>query len=208
MCNQGLVYTSMEEAIFHIHLTNFLTKIPTTYQNKLIGLLNRARNIEMQCTKIPRTTKDVNMFYLKSKCSIYKNIPTPKANTYINHACLSLEDILDNVLAFGSPISIIKSSQFCEINFDNSNLLRTQKVKDILIQIYERYQKDVDPYVVFVVIWSDDFEVNHTRKNKSSAWLKTVTFVNDDISLSKDCQCSYALCIGNKKDSHFLVNKW
>ena len=208
MCNQGLVYSSMEEAIFHMDLTNFLTKIPSTYQNKLIGLLNRARNIDMKCTRIPRTTKDVNLFYLKSRYSIYKNIPTPKVNAYYDHACVSLEDILDNVLAFGSPISLIKSSRYSEINYDNSNLLRTQKARDILMQTYEMYQGHVDPYVVFVVVWSDDFEVNHTRKNKSSTWLKTVTFVNDDKSLSKDYQCTYALCIGNKKDSHFLVNKW
>ena len=208
MCNQGLAYTPMKEAMFHMDLTNFLTKIPVSQQNKLIDLLNRARNIEMQCSRIPRTTKDVNLFYLKSKYSIYKNIPTPKVNAYDNHACVSLEDILENILALGSPISMMKSSQFNEINFDNSNLLKTQKAKDILMQTYERYQQEVDPYVVFVVIWSDDFEVNHTRKNKSSTWLKTVTFVHDDTNMSKGCQYTYALCIGNKKDSHFLVNKW
>ena len=87
-------------------------------------------------------------------------------------------------------------------------MLSTQRTKDILKEVYEKFHKIVDPYVVFLVIWSDDFEVNTTRKNKSSTWLKTVTFLHEKDHDSKKHQFTYALCLGNKKDTHFSVNKW
>ena len=60
------------------------------------------------------------------------------------------------------------------------------KTKDILMQTYKKYHNYVDPYVLFLVIWSDDFEVNQTRKNKSSTWTKTVTFVHENGNQSKE----------------------
>ena len=116
---------------------------------------------------------------MTSKHSIYNNIPTPKVCSYDNHACVTIEEIIENVLALGLPLSWIKSSEHKHMKFDNSSLLKTRKAEQILLQTENKYKNLVDPYVIFLVIWSDDFEVNHTRKNKSSTWLKTVTFVND-----------------------------
>ena len=65
-------------------------------------------------------------------------------------------------------------------------------------ETFENYYPRIDPYVLFLVIWSDDFEVNHTRRNRSSTWLKTISIVppskKDDIDLY-----TYAICLGSKK---------
>ncbi len=79
------------------------------------------------------------------------------------------------------------------MKFDNSTLLKTRKAEKILIQTEDKYKELVDPYVIFLVILSYDFEVNSTRKNKSSTWLKTVTFVNDENGNGEDDQYTYAL---------------
>ena len=188
-------------------MTNFLTNFTVKNQLKIISLMNRSRNIKFESTRIPRSMKDMNDFYMKSKFSIYKNIPVPKIISFDNHAYVSIEDLINNVLCIGLPIKMIKSSKFNEINYDNASLLNTQKAKEILMQTYKKHQKNIDPYVILLVIWSDDFEVNSTRKNKSSTWLKTVTFLHDASTSSSDLQLTYALCLGNKSDSHFMVNR-
>lgn len=207
MSNTG-TYAELEESLFHIELTNFLTKLTFNQQVKVVSLINKGRNVSLQTTRIPKSVQDINHFYMKSKHSIYKNIPTPKVCAYDNHACVTIEELIENILALGLPISWIRSSQHRHIKFDNSTLSKTRKAKEILIQTEDKYKELVDPYVIFLVIWSDDFEVNSTRKNKSSTWLKTVTFVNNGNGNGEDNQYTYALCLGNKKNSHFLVNKW
>ena len=201
-------YASMEESLFHMELTNFLTKLTINQQIKVVSLINKGRKVNFQSTRIPKSVQDINHFYMTSKHSIYKNIPTPKVCSYDNHACVTIEEIIENVLALGLPLSWIKSSEHKHMKFDNSSLLKTRKAQQILLQTENKYKNLVDPYVIFLVIWSDDFEVNHTRKNKSSTWLKTVTFVNDQDDNPDDNQYTYALCLGNKKNSHFTVNKW
>ena len=200
-------YAPIQETLFHMELTNFLSNLTVRNQVKIISLLNKSRNIQFHTTRIPRSVKDLNTFYMKSKHSIYKNIPSPSIKAYDNHACVSIEDLINNILCIGLPIQIMRSSQYNVIDFDNSSLSKTQKTKEILMQTHKKYQNDIDPYVILLVIWSDDFEVNGTRKNKSSTWLKTVTFLQDNNTSTADMQFTYALSLGNKKDSHFMVNR-
>ena len=207
MSNTG-TYAAMEESLFYMELTNFLTKLTVNQQNKVIYLIKKGRNINFQSTRIPKSVKNIKCFYVKSKHSIYKNIPTPKDSAYDNHACATIEDVIDNVLALGLSISLIKSTQHSHMKFDNSSFLRMKKTPKIRIHKNNKFQDMVDPYILFLVIWSNDFEVNHTCKIKLSTWLKTVNFVRDnDNNLDDNQYTLYALCLGNEKNSHFLVNK-
>ena len=52
----------------------------------------------------------------------------------------------------------------------------------------------------FFLLWSDDFEVNHTRKNKSSTWIKTVTFISPTHS-ETSVDHTQAICLGCKKSN-------
>ena len=203
-------YAPLEESIYHLQLTNFLKNLTVTQQNKMMSLINKSNKINLQMTRIPKSVKDINCFYMKSKHSIYKNIPTPKVLAYDNHACVTIEDIIENVLSLGLRISLIKSSEYKNLVVNNKSLLNTHKTYEILKEIHLKHGEVVDPYVILLVVWSDDFEVNHTRKNKSSTWLKTVTFVHQKQQNQKgvDNQYTFALCLGNKKNSHFSVNKW
>ena len=201
-------FAVIEETLFHMDMTNFLSKFTLDNQLKIISLVNQSRNIQFHTSRVPRSIKDINSFYMKSQHSIYKNIPIPKIISYDNHACVSIEHVINNVMSIGLPLPMIRSSDFNNIEFDNSCLLRTEKTKDILMQTYKKFHNYVDPYVIFLVIWSDDFEVNQTRKNKSSTWIKTVTFVHENNDNLEDNEYTYALCLGNKKSSHFLVNRW
>ena len=63
----------------------------------------------------------------------------------------------------------------------------------------------MNPYILFVTFWSDDFEVNHTRRNRSSTWVKTMTInASKDTAISK--HYSTVIALGHKGDNHDTIN--
>ena len=64
----------------------------------------------------------------------------------------------------------------------------------------------IDPYIIFAILWSDDFEVNHTRENRSSTWLKTISIVPPG-KIANFNLYTYEICFESKKDSHSPINK-
>ena len=204
-CKQQNSNIPHEEALFHIQLTNFLTSLSENKQAKLVMLLNKSRNINFTNTRLPRSILETRTFYNGNKTSIYNNIPTPIVSIHDNHAYVSIGSVIHHALSLGIEIPLLKSSHFSQLKIENSHLLNTYKSKEIMKETFEKHYPKIDPYVLFLVIWSDDFEVNHTRKNRSSTWLKTISIVppsdKNDIGLY-----TYAICLGSKKDSHFSVN--
>ena len=67
------------------------------------------------------------------------------------------------------------------------------------------YDNNCDPYVFLIIIWSDDFEVNHTRKNCNSTWLKTVPIVPPP-NMSTSKKHTNTICLGRKNQDHSIVN--
>jgi len=59
----------------------------------------------------------------------------------------------------------------------------------------------------FLIIWSDDFEVNHTRKNRNSTWLKTVTLIPPP-NMTTSKKHTNVICLGRKNLDHSTVNKF
>lgn len=197
---------SHDEAMFHIELTRSLITLPENSQESLISLLHKSTTIDFCKTRLPRSMNDVKWFYTSNKTSIYQNIPSPRININSNHAYVSIQSVIHHALALGIDIPLIKSSQYLSTKFDNSHLLTTTKAKEIMKDSFEKNYPMIDPYIIFLVIWSDDFEVNHTRKNRSSTWLKTISIVPPK-NLENINLYTYAICLGSKKDDHFYVNK-
>ena len=113
---------------------------------------------------------------------------------------------MTNILALQNKNVLFPSSLHKTLDMNNQSLIITLKARDILEEVYNGNNHDVKPEVLFLVIWSNDFEINRTRKNKSSTWLKTLTFVSTDIN-SCDESFTYAICLGSKNSSHDNVNK-
>jgi len=198
---------SHDEAMFHIELTHALISLPEHSQESLISLLHKSTTIDFCKTRLPRSMNDVKWFYTTNKTSIYQNIPSPKINTNSNHAYVSIQSVIHHALALGIEIPLIRSSQYSSTTFDNSHLLKTTKAKEIMRDSFEKNYPTIDPYIIFLVIWSDDFEVNNTRKNRSSTWLKTISIVSPKNSENINLY-TYAICLGSKKDDHSLMNRF
>ena len=91
---------------------------------------------------------------------------------------------------------------------DNKDLMHVKQSHDILKEVfYSNESTGIDPYIFLLIIWSDDFEVNHTRKNRNSTWLKTVTLV-PPANLSTSKKHTNAICLGRKNQDHSIVNKF
>ena len=197
---------SKEEIAFHLNITNFCTKLSESQQYQLTDIIHQLMSNNFVKTRPPTSFHDLQKFYLSGKHSIYKNIPCPVVTSFDNHACVALPDVVTFALATLDNLSIVQSSNYINIIEDNSSIIHTKICKTILHTINTKHKlNNIDPYVIFVTFWSDDFEVNHTRRNRNSTWIKTMTLIG-----SKETNTSrfytQLVAIGNKGINHDNVN--
>ena len=200
--------SSMHEASFHLQATHFCSQLKEKQQKQFASLMNDVMTKKFETTKIPISIGDIRKFYTNGKYSIYKNLPCPKTFQIDNHACTSLIDILNHSLAMGIEINLFRSSYYKQMIVHNQDLHHIQRSHEILNEVYEENKvNDCDPYVFFLIIWSDDFEVNHTRKNRNSTWLKTVTIIPPP-NMTTSKKHTNVVCLGRKNQDHSNVNKF
>ena len=64
---------------------------------------------------------------------------------------------------------------------------------------------DLFPLIIYINLWSDDFEPNNVKQHKKSTWMKTLT-----IAPPKDFQTSprhtYVIALGPKAVTHEILN--
>ena len=62
----------------------------------------------------------------------------------------------------------------------------TKEAHDIRLSVMEEDLHNMKPMILYITLWSDDFEVNNTRKSHS-VWIQTVTICPppDDVTSSK-----------------------
>ena len=71
----------------------------------------------------------------------------------------------------------------------------------------KNYHNNCDPYVFTIIIWSDDFGVNHKSKNCNSTSLKTVTIVPPP-NMSTSKKHTNAICFHRTNQDHSIVNTY
>ncbi len=138
-----------------------------------------------QTTRMPANRADINNFCTKGKSSIVQNLPAPVSFVKHDHVCVSLKEVFAHFLAFGvSNDAIVPDWVKSKTGSDESNnncklvnpLHATKQMQMILDEIHsDECFKTAKPFVFCLIFWSDDFEVNRTRKNRNSIWVKTVT---------------------------------
>ena len=81
--------------------------------------------------------------------------------------------------------------------FNQANVCRTEVKKKYC---------DINPMILYLLFWSDDFEGSMLRKNKKSVWIKTVTIcpTRDQVMSTK---YTYVFGIGSKGYDHDEINK-
>ena len=199
--------TTLHEAIFHLNATHFCTQLTESQQSQFSSILYDIVTKHFSSTKIPTSISDIRKHYTTGKFAIYQNLPTPKVINMDNHACVSIKSILDHALGMGIEINLFRSSYFKHMAVDNSDLYHIQRSRNIFEECYLQNKQVCDPYVILLILWSDDFEVNHTRKNRNSTWLKTLTIIPPR-NMSTSRKHTHAICLGRKNQDHSFVNNF
>jgi len=74
-------------------------------------------------------------------------------------------------MSFGVELNTINiATRFDQLSSRTDLIEHTQEVEDIIskIKLQDADIIHTNPIIIYVVLWSDDFEANHTRKNRNS----------------------------------------
>ena len=94
--------------------------------------------------------------------------------------------------------------------YHDDNVLQLSSIEDCKqanicrTEVKQQYC-DINPMILYLLFWSDDFEGAMLRKNKKSAWNKTVTIFppRDQVTSTK---YTYVVGIGRKAYDHDEIN--
>ena len=202
---------SKEESDLHIDISILLNRLSESDQYLFSSIVNRLTRTDMfKTTRPPLNYADICKFYTKSKQSISVNIPSPKTVEVDNHSCVSIESIIDHFLAFGVQFNFINSENSVVDPFVNMSITQTKEARDIYDKVCKQHPDLANsnlPLILYVIIWSDDFEPNQTRKNRNSIWLKTVS-ICPPTSLKTSSLYTFPIALGRKGQCHDIVNEF
>ena len=198
-----------EETNLHLKITHFCSKITQDLQKDFASILSSILSTgTFQNTRPPMSYNDITTFYTSSKHSIYKNIPSPDVFLTDNHACVTIESIVSHMLSFGVNLNSLEAdTSFEDSPLRYQSIETTKEVEDIINNI-NRSHNDINslkPMILYIILWSDDFEANNTRKNRNSTWIKTVTICPPK-EYNTSTLYTYPIAIGRKGQSHDIVN--
>ena len=195
---------TLNESTFHLKLANILSQLPTTLHFELIGLLNSSKDLEMTSTRLPLVPNDVLRFYTKHKYSLYNQLPSPTCHVSEYHAFVHLRSVIEHYIGFGYHMD---DNHLSNQHRPSSTILQCPEVMSIHKKTMSNIDdsKKMSTIMLFLMIWSDDFEPSANMMNKHSTWMRTVTIcANKGFGVSTEH--TYLLSLGYKKDNHDEMN--
>ena len=136
--------------------------------------------------------------------SIYQNIPHPQVFTHDKHACVRLQDVIEHLLARGLLFDTIDlEAAPLPHGHRASSVTDTMAVQAMCARVRRRLDVVEKPMVLYVIFWSDDFEVTYV-KTTSSVWVHTVT-VCPPPGHTTSPRYTHALAISYKRQNHDSV---
>ena len=212
---------SLEEAKFHLSSALFCCSLTSSQQNQyshlclmMANMYSSSQNSSNYTFKFhpPTSAIDIDRFYLKNSTSIYNNVPIPIINELHDHACVSIKSVIQHFLIFETQIDGMLIS--CSTNNYKGLIASSSPVStsiachQIRAKVSSKLQNsDVSPLILYVILWSDDFEPNNVKQNKKSTWIKTITIAPPP-GFQTSSKHTYVICLGSKDHDHEDVNKY
>lgn len=195
-----------QESRLHMNLTYLCNSITTPQQHLLSCVINDLMKPDIfDKTRPPMSLPDIKKFYTKSTTSINKNLPSPRAFEIDGHACVSIESVIDHMLLFGVPMNTLSTNLISQNDYLKKNIAETQEAKDIIDTVQQMYtSRNTTIYIIYLIVWSDDFEVNCNRKSQNSTWLMTVSICPPS-NLKTSSICTSPIALGRKGSCHDTV---
>ena len=198
---------TIQESTFHLKLANILNQLPTTMHLELIELLNDSKNLEMTSTRLPLIPNDILKFYTKYKYSLYNQLPTPLCHVSQHHAFVHLRSVIEHYVGFGYHMDNNNLDNNLNNESQTSTILQCPEVISMHKEAFAKVDgsKKKSTIILFLMIWSDDFEPSSNIVNKHSTWIRTVTIcANKGFGISSEH--TYLLSLGYKSEDHDEMN--
>ena len=197
-----------EETDLHLHITKFLFEIPTTLHKDFLTILQKSQQQhQFVATRLPVLENDISKIYTTGKYAIYNSLPIPKIVRNDQHAYVSMKQIIEYHVAFccqEQPLTLHSSPKIDHHVHEIVNCFKARQLKNNHIMM-QNHSSSTEVFL-YLVIWSDDFEPNHIRKNKHSTWIRTVT-IYSAWNTSEYPDNTYVISLGHKKDHHNDLNQ-
>ena len=161
------------------------------------------------CT-LPLDLATMRRCYTEGKNSIMNNIPYPNILDVDHHSYVPLTEVIQDCLANDHNVCDLNK---CVLEPDNINN-RVEKIWEsrIATEIIEKIRETNDPddetMHLILLSWSDDFEPNNIKQNKSgnSIWTFTVTIISE-MSFNQSEENTYIISLGPKNADHSNIEK-
>ena len=205
------IFANQKETNLQLHITHFCSSLTQFQQHEFAAIISAVISKDIfNTTRPPMSYHDITKFYTSSQHSIYQNIPSPKVFEMDGHACVNIEDVINHMLSFGIKLNTINiETQFDSLSSRTDSIQHTKEVEDIIHKIILDNDNivNINPIIIYVILWSDDFEANHTRKNRNSTWIKTITICPPQSHLTSPLY-TYPIAIGRKGQCHDSINNY
>jgi hypothetical protein len=197
--NADYSHVTLTEAKYHLLSTLFVFNL-TTSQKELFPYIchqmastfysSVSNNLSNPSTSPPTSSRDIDRYYLNISTSIANNIPIPNVEESHDHACISIKEAIQHFLCFETNIDgmlVNKSNKNYKNIISSLSPMTSSNASD---NIRSRLTSELDtsrisPLILYIIVWSDDFEPNNIKQHKKSTWIKTIT-----IAPPPDCQTS------------------
>ena len=219
--NPNIVSNSitLKEALFHLKATSFCYQLTSSQHAQFASLCDMmsstfytaVQNNTMSLhTSPPLSSKDIDRYYIRNSTAIANNIPIPTVYESYDHAYVSIQEAIQHFLSCETYFDGMLTSQVTQDykNFLSSNsvLSKTKAMDDIRNRVNEKTKDStLSPLILYIILWSDDFEPNNVKQHKKSTWIKTMT-----IAPRHDCETSprhtYIIALGSKSLDHEFIN--
>ena len=171
-CGSGLATNEEARIMFNI-LDNLLDMTVAERENYLLTIqltMNMYTSSPQVNVEIPVSIQDANRLCLRNSNSCYANIPYEEPFELEGHACIRATDKLSTIFAKGTKLALLQDHNG-KRNFDGFN--GTPAAQELLInQRANLTSGDPDKTCFgYVMLWSDGYEQNHSRKRDGSMWL-------------------------------------
>ena len=165
---------SDEEVNCQMKIGNFARSLTRGQQQDFADIIDGIKNIYVDRKVVPvcklaTTNADVRRLYVDGINSVTKNLPIPDVKMLKKHSYVSLKDciadmLLDNSRVLKSPQEYIERAKFHPNDLSMFGCERIREIADVAV---ERNHKEVDNtdseiVVLFLKLWSDDFDPNNS----------------------------------------------
>ena len=209
--NESTIVANNKESNLHLNITHFCSTLSQSQQNDFASIISCIMSKDMfSSTRPPISYNDITKYYMNSQYSVFRNIPCPSVFEIEDHACVSIENIINHMLAFGIELNEINlNKQFDQLNSRTNSIENTREFENIIekIKTQESNVTKLKPIIIYIMIWSDDLKANHTRKNRNSTWIKTVTICPPRSDTTSPLY-TYPIAMGRKGQCHDKVNEF